>query len=163
MPERMQTPSDFVNDSIEFSEEILEATRNFARSKPWRGEQDLRAAKFREFHDALAHGTGPALIIDVPSPETDSGDSRFNQVMNAIEMRGKLSVVTYLYLYFLAQAVEEVQQGAFDGVEPMVKSATLFKRVFPRSFNRLRLDGGMFVSGSPIPGHLPERTRNEDQ
>ena len=100
MPQ-MPTPDQLVNESIVFSDEVLEATRNFARSRPWRGDVDLRAAKFREFHDALCNGgSGPALVIDVPDPETNSGDSRFNQDMNAIEMRGKLSVVTYLFLYF---------------------------------------------------------------
>ena len=148
MPQ-MPTPDQLVNESIVFSDEVLEATRNFARSRPWRGDVDLRIAKFREFHEALHIGTGPALIIDVPDPETNSGDTRFNQDMNAIEMRGKLSVVTYLYLYFISQAIEDVQRGAFDGIEPMVKAMTLFKKVFPKSYAKLRPGDGLFVSCGP--------------
>jgi hypothetical protein len=142
----MPTPDQLVNESIVFSDAVLEATRNFARSRPWRGDVDLRAAKFREFHEALCMGTGPALVIDVPDLETNSSDSFFNQEMNAIELRGKLSVVTYLFLYFTAQALEDVQREAFDGIEPMVKAMTLFKKVFPNSYAKLRPGDGLFVS-----------------
>ena len=110
MPQ-MPTPDQLVSASIVFSDEVLEATRNFARSRPWRGDVDLRAAKFREFHEALCGGSGPVLIVDVPDPETNSSDSFFNQDMNAIELRGKLSVVTYLYLFFLRRPLMTTGEG----------------------------------------------------
>jgi len=149
MPENrpMPAPTELVNESIEFSQDLLEAAQNFARSKPWKGDLDLRIAKFREFHDAICGGSGPALMIDIDDVETNSGESRFNPEMNAIEINGKLSVVTYLFLYFMSVAFEDVQRGTFDGVEPMVKAMTLFKKVFPRSFARLRGENGIFVAG----------------
>ena len=148
MPENapMPTPDQLVNDTLEFSDELMDAAQNFARSKPWKGDVDLRAAKFREFHETMCPSGSPALIIDIPEVETNSGASRFNQDMNAIELNGKLSVVTYLYLYFMAEAIESIQNGGFDGIEPMVKAMTLFKRVFPRSYAKLRPENGMFVS-----------------
>ena len=36
MPQ-MPTPDQVVNPSIVFSDVVLEATRNFARSRPWQG------------------------------------------------------------------------------------------------------------------------------
>ena len=42
-----------------------------------------------------------------------------------------------------------MQRGAFDGIEPMVKTMTLFKKVFPRSYAKLRACNGLFVSCGP--------------
>ena len=163
MPEnRILTPDELVNESIEFDEALLEATQNYARSKPWKGDVDLRIAKLREFHDAISSGSSPVLMVDVPEVEVpgSSGASRYNQEMNAIEIKGKISVLTYLFLHFLAQAIEDIQSGNFDGVEPMVKAMTLFKRFFPRSYAKLRMENGVFVSSglhrdSQLPVQAP--------
>lgn len=143
----MPTPSEVTDDSLVFNEDVVEAVKAFARWKPWQGSLAARCEKFRNLHEALCPGGSPALMFDIPDVETNSGDSRFNQDMNAIEIRGKLSVLTYLFLYFLSEAFEAVQNGTFDGVEPMVKAMTLFKRVFPKSYAKLRPGNGMFVSG----------------
>ena len=143
----MPTPSEVTDDSLVFNEDVVEAVKAFARWKPWQGSLAARCEKFRNLHEALCPSGSPALMFDIPDVETNSGDSRFNQDMNAIELRGKLSVLTYLFLYFFSEAFEAVQNGTFDGVEPMVKAMTLFKRVFPKSYAKLRPGNGMFVSG----------------
>lgn len=144
MPYRANYPrtvAELLDDTMTFRPAALRALRAFRRQKPWQGTLAQRRAKFRRLNRALAAAYGlpvPRLIL--PSSETDrvaNGCYSPSAGGGTIQLVGKLSVVTYLHEFGHARGYDERQAVRW--------SANLFRRVFPRSFARLRHDGHMLV------------------
>lgn len=133
-----QTVQDVLDENMTFRPAALRAVRAFARSKPWRGTIDERHWKFRALHRALCEAYGldpqPRLIFG-NDHSTCSGSSCFIPAANAIVLRGRLSVVTYLHEFAHARGMRERQACRW--------SINVFRRCFPLSWGRARFDGHM--------------------
>lgn len=119
-----------------------QAIRSFRDAKPWKGSVEERAAKFADLHRSLCR----AYDLETMLVRDDSGDhehtgtsarSYFDPHKNHIVQRGRLSVVTYLFLF-----------GGAAGMTP--RSALrfahdTFRHFFPRSFAGCRAVNGLLV------------------
>lgn len=118
------------------------AVKAFRDSKPWRGTLEERADKFAELHRGMcrAYDLETILVRDDAGDITHeqcSGGSEYDARTNRIIQRGRLSVVTYLYLFSLAVGNRRLQG--------MTLARKTFSHYFPRSFARCRDIGGLLV------------------
>lgn len=126
----------------------LRAVRKFAKSKPWSGSLSERQTKLRELNENLSAAYDvrpPQLVFGPAEPATDSGGSFYIRGLNAIVMRGRLSVVTYLH---------EFAHHLYGSDERKVCrwSLNLFRRCFPKSWEKLSFEGHMArMDNSEIP------------
>jgi hypothetical protein len=133
---------DVIDDDITYKSDALRSVQDFARSKPWRGSLDERHMKIRTLHNALckAYDLDPhPRVIFGNDHLSCSGASCFVVSANAIVLRGRLSVVTYLHEFAHARGMNERQACAW--------SINLFRKCFPRSWSRVRFDGHMVRTG----------------
>jgi hypothetical protein len=121
---------------VRLNQSAYTAIRDFRRAKPWRGTYSERSAKFDALHATLmgAYGLHTALLRE-PGPDACSGASEFCEVRDAIIQRGRLSVVTYFYLLAVARGKQRA--------EAMVWAVGVFQRMFPVSFARCSMVGGL--------------------
>jgi hypothetical protein len=115
------------------------AVKAFRDAKPWRGTRDERGGKFAELHRGLcrAYHRETMLIRDDGDPDGSSGSSAFDGRKDRITLRGRLSVVTYLFCFAAATGVSRraALRVAID----------TFRHFFPRSFARCRVVNGLLV------------------
>lgn len=125
-----------LNPHRKFKPDALRAVRAYARSKPWQGSLGERQNKMRRLHAALAvaYDREPAKLIFAGPNDADSGRSCYLPALDTIILRGPLSAISYLH------EVSHWLRGA-DEREAVGWSVNLFRRVFPRSFARLRFEG----------------------
>lgn len=118
----------------------LRAVRKFARAKPWQGTLSDRQTKLRQLNHDLAAAYGivePQLVFgEVNRDAGDSGSSCYIPTVQAIILRGRLSVVTYLH---------EFAHHLYGNSEQIACrwSVNLFRRCFPKSWQKLRFEGHM--------------------
>ncbi len=127
-------------DNKKYRAAALRAVKKFAKSKPWCGTLSERQIKFRRLnHDlAAAYGVAEPHVVfgGMPAIGGDSGSSCYIPAVQAIILRGKLSVVTYLH---------EFAHHLFGGNERKACrwSINLFRRCFPLSWEKINFDGHM--------------------
>jgi hypothetical protein len=111
---------------VVYRRETLAAVRDYARSKPWRGDGK---AKMQSLHVRLCeiYGTRAELVFDPRRPAC------FIPALRRIVLP-KVSVVSYLH---------EFAHARFGSCERRACrwSINLFRRCFPRSFARCRQVG----------------------
>ncbi len=133
MPE--YTQENLIVDRVRVNAEAREAILVFKRSKPWRGSHDERCVKFAAFHAAMCTAYGlERILLRLPASAVDSCSGE-SFLRGDICLRGRLSVVTYLHLLCAARGK--------DHFECCQWSLSMFKRFFPISFGRCRLEGFM--------------------
>jgi hypothetical protein len=115
------------------------AVKAFRDAKPWQGSIEERGDKFAELHRGLtnAYNLETMLLRDDSEPNAASGESRFDPVKNKILLRGRLSVVTYLFCFAAACGLS--RRAALH-----LAHAT-FRHYFPRSYRGCRMVNGMLV------------------
>jgi hypothetical protein len=129
--------NDLVNPRQKFSPATCRAIRALAKSKPWQGTRDEREQKIKTCHLALTSDQTIYLEFQDRDDNRNSGQSSATRGdYKAIIMRGRVSVVTYLYLY-------AITQGKTNAVKWAVSA---FKRFFPISFSRCKLENGLVVN-----------------
>jgi hypothetical protein len=144
-PNYPSTIAEVLDPPVRFKPATIEAVRQFARSKPWRGSVEERKTKFNAVHAALCATYGKTTKLLFSSIDgSDSGASCFMPFPDAIILSGRLSVVSYLHEF--AHALGRDERGAVRW------SASLFKRAFPRSFASCRHEGHMLRRGEPASG-----------
>src|SRR4051794_27713666 len=140
MPYRQNYPAtvaEVLDPSIKFPPEALRAVKKLARSKPWLGTYAERRAKF----EMLIHDLSAAYRISCPRIICDgidgggSGRSCYIPRLHTIVLRGRLSVVSALHEFGHALGKDERKACRW--------SINLFRRCFPRSWQRVRFDGHM--------------------
>ena len=129
--------------------------RAFARAKPWRGTPGERQKKFEAMHKEMCgtYGFKGALEFVNIHEGADSLNSHLpprGEVTN-IALVGKMSVITYLYLFAAAQF--QLQDGEERRPTAMAWTLACFKKFFPLSASRLVEAGGCYFK----PGEVPER------
>ena len=118
----------------------LRAVRKFAKSKPWSESLSERQTRFRQLNHDLAGAYGvaePQLVFGkINRDGDDSGSSCYIPAVQAIVVRGKLSVVTYLH---------EFAHHLYGHDERIACrwSVNLFRRCFPKSWEKLCFEGHM--------------------
>jgi hypothetical protein len=134
------TVAEVLDPAMTFKPAALRAVRAFARSKPWRGSIARRKDKFRRLNRELAHAYGipaPRLVFDGIEAGGPSGASSYRPLTHTITLSGKLSVLTYLHEFAHARGAGERQACRW--------SINLFRRCFPRSFDRCRAVGHTLI------------------
>ena len=138
MPRQPRYPSaaSFVNDAAEFTPEILEALRAYARSKPWHGDREQQLDKLRVLHAALCQCSDLTCEL-AEAPMAVPGRFAvciYHAATNTIYTAGRLSVVSYLFAFAGALCGD-------DHARRMTFAVNLYKRCFPRSFAAADLTG----------------------
>ena len=135
-PNYPATVNEVLNPPVRFKTATLEAVKQFARSRPWRGTLEERKAKFSSLHAALCAVYGRVTTLTFGELDGgDSGSSHYSPAKNEIVLCGNLSVVTFLHEF--AHALGRDERGAVRW------SVSLFRLCFSRSFARCRHDGHM--------------------
>lgn len=130
------SPNEVLNPPMKFKAGTMKVMADFKQSKPWRGTTDERIAKFTKLVADLSRVYGiqpPALDTTGVDSEESSDTSYYMPMMHLISLRGRLSVITLLHE--LAHALRKNERDACRW------SLSLFKRVFPRQWARLRFEG----------------------
>jgi len=119
-----------------FRKGVVPALRRFKEKRTERASTAERYAAMKELVEDLSAAYGiiaPSLSMHDISHDGDSGRSFYVQDAHAIVMVGKLSIITLLHEF--AHALGKDEHGAVGW------SASLFKRVYPRSYETLVHDG----------------------
>jgi hypothetical protein len=132
------TVEQLINDRKQYSEAVLEAVKEFARSKPYRGTNEERQAKYEALHVKLCAAYGIEITLQFVSiVNAPLGGFTFDDQTNVLTLTGKLSVVNYLHAFTAARGCGKRERFAW--------SLNLFKRCFPRSFERAEKVGPCLV------------------
>ncbi len=132
--------AEYVTDTAHYTPEVIEATKEYARSKPWAGDLEQRIEKLHAFHDRLCEACEMARVeIVLRQPSTDGPSAgRYRALDGKLILYGKLSVVTYLYWF--AAALYGIETRC-DHARQMTFAVNLYKQCFPRSFANANLTG----------------------
>lgn len=128
------TVAEVVDDQMMFNRRALVAVRRLARRKPWRGDVARRWRLFVWLNRQLAaaYGYEAPLLILKGHGRGDSTGSYYSPRRHEIVLTG-LSLVTLLHEIGHARGFGERQACRW--------SLNLFRRCFPRSWDRLRFEG----------------------
>jgi hypothetical protein len=129
-----QRPEDVLDPPVRFKRRTVAAVARFKMSKPWRGTEEERKAKFERLHLDLCavYGKQTRLTFGLLDGG-DSGSSHYTPSTDTITLCGRISVLTLLHEF--AHALGKDERGACRW------SLNLFRRVFPVSFSRCTADG----------------------
>lgn len=157
--------ADVLVDNPNFPEAAVDALKDFARAKPWRGNRQEREEKFKSVIAALNQAVGMNVscafdseIIDGPS--VNSRIDFADPAAPTILFTGKLSVATLLYLYAGCMAPYDETMSSHWG--RMRWAANVFKRFFPRSFAALDTSGA-YLMPPRIGQEFPPSTEPTDE
>lgn len=144
MPSMNQYPrrvADVIDENATYCADALRAVRELKKSKPWRGTTRERTAKFDRCLRSLCAAYGLDMVrLAVRGIGTARSNGMFCREANTITLVGKLSVVTFLHEFAHARGMKE--RGACRW------SVNLFKRVFPKQYEKLRSVGHILVTDS---------------
>lgn len=140
---RRPTVEEVINDGLGFKPEVLNAMREFRKLKPWRGTIPQRREKLTFLHHKLREiYERPFIELEFQLPEDfelPRGNGIFVEDNDTIYLIGKISVVTYLHVF--AKAV-----FGPDDEKAMEWSINLYRRIFPNSAARMRIEGSCIVN-----------------
>jgi hypothetical protein len=137
------TVAEILRPNIRYRRGVLPLLREFKARHPWRGSVERREALFRFLIDGLAGIYGIPrprfrfIDVSVSAQPGVSGSSYYSPALHEIGIIGKASVVTTLHEF--AHALGKGERGA------TLWSVNLFRRVFPRQYNRLTTRGHMLL------------------
>lgn len=137
------TVEQLIDDRKQYPEAVSEATKALARAKPWRGTDEERIQKLHAYHCALnaVYETEYGLEVHSLSADAATGGIQIDRTTETIVITGKISIVNYMHAYTLARGAG--RREAFKW------SLNLFKRCFPRSFERAEKVGPcLFKAGT---------------
>jgi hypothetical protein len=167
MPNNEMTVESLISEAKTFKPEVLEATKAYARSKPWKGTQAERQEKLMTLHTALCAAYELTLglkFIDIRDANLHGGMAISGRGANrAIVITGKVSVINYLHAFTKARGAGQRECYKW--------SLNLFKRCFPKSFDKSEKIGpNLFAAGTTArldalreAAEAAERERNEEQ
>jgi hypothetical protein len=129
-----------VPQSFTLNDAARAAVKAFRDSKPWRGTGQERLKKFETLHRGLCRAFDCETILDgavAVESTAPSFDSTSDPRRNRITLKGRLSVVTYLWAFIRCTG-----QPTWAA---LAKAKAIFKHFFPRSFARCKEVNGMLV------------------
>ncbi len=140
-----------VNDVVQpmrYHAACLQAVREFAAERPWKGDRETRRAKFEQLHEKLCRVYSKRTRLEFgdswkPGAGVGTSGSSFYVVPmtrggDVIRLRGRMSVVTYLHEF--AHALGKGETGAARW------SINLFRIIFPSRFAKCRGERHMVIS-----------------
>lgn len=128
------------------------ALKKFKAEKTFRKTDAERLESMRELVKELSKVYGiPHPLVDTEDIDGSfSGESTYHPYFNIITMRGKLSIITLLHEFGHAlKGKSETKAQSW--------AVGLFKKVYPKQFEKLETDGHFFKS--PIGGLEEARAR----
>lgn len=136
-------------DSVQFPPAAVEAMQRLARSRPWRGTIEQRKRKLLALSADLAAAYGVAEPrVTFGQSDERSDRSCYIPALQTIVLRGRnVSVISFTHEWFhhlLGASEHEVCRH----------SLALFKRCFPRSWERLRFEGHVARADRPTRGDI---------
>ena len=139
-PHYPATVGEVLDPPVRFRDDVIVAVQRFAEQKPWRGTVAERTAKLLVLHTNLCEIYSKQTTLGFEFLDGgDSGGSTYEPTSDAITIRGKASVVTYLHEF--AHALGRDEHGAVRW------SVNLFRQCFPISFARCLQDRHMLRQG----------------
>lgn len=139
---RGEYPSDgrsLLDDSMTFKPDAIRALRKFKREKTFRKSSGERLDAMRILVGELAEVYGlQSCINNLFFVENENSNGSYSPISGEIVLRGKLSIITLLHEFAHARGYREY--GAVRW------SLNLFRKVYPRQFERLTFRGHMAVS-----------------
>jgi len=123
-----------------YKREVLKAMRKFKKTKPFRGSFPKRRAKHAKLFFELCAVYEISLNLMLPTRDGQEGSGFYSHYQRSVRIGGKLSVVTLFHEF--AHALGKDEKGACSW------SLNLFKRFFPKSFERGFADGHCLRQGS---------------
>jgi hypothetical protein len=139
--------ADVLVEAPQFPQAVLDAGKEFARSKPWRGDLAERREKFEKFITDMNAAVGMNVSV------TYQNEDRESSIMSRVDFTnvdapviifdGRLSVATLLYTYAAAMAPYDQTMESHWG--RMRWAANMFRRFFPRSFAALDTSGAYLM------------------
>lgn len=129
------------DDNMEFSDEVIEAMYWFKKNCKYSEGSENRRQGMNILINALAtaYNLSPPELKFVDSGEEHSFASNYSPSHKRITMWGKLSLITLLHEFGHFMGMDEN-----DAVE---WSVSLFKRVYPKAYERLTPQGHCLVQG----------------
>jgi len=126
--------------TLNLNEAATTAIKAFRDAKPWRGTPEEKLAKFTDLHRGLARAYDlETMLLRGDSDEFGaSGASYFALRLNKIVLKGRLSVVTYLFCFATACGLQRMAATAW--------ARETFRHFFPRSWARCSDRDGLFVN-----------------
>ena len=146
------TVIEVLDDQMDFSSELLQAVRRFAKSGPWKGSTKSRQEKFRQLNRSMAGACGiePPKLTFGRLGGGSTGASHYIPRDHRIVMVGKLSVVTFLHEFAHALGYDERRACRW--------SINLFRECFPRQYSRLIHVGHTLVRPQDISAKLTKES-----
>jgi hypothetical protein len=132
------TVKECIDDKLKFRKATLNAVNEFKRMHPWRGTNRERRSKLIYLHRHLCEIYG----IDIGITFDPQGISQYLPEENIIVLNN-YSVVTFLHEF--AHAMGRDEKGACRW------SLNLFKRCFPKSFEKNHKVGHMLIKKKNLP------------
>lgn len=130
-----ETVAEVLDSDIRFHRRALRAVRKLAHAKPWRGSVRQRLDKFR--HCAI----DLASAYDVTCPNVQIGVvDCYIPAAATIYLRRNCSVVSFLHEFAHVRGMDERDACRW--------SINLFRKVFPRSFERCSQRGHLLVANN---------------
>ncbi len=137
-----QTVGEIIDDEMEYPEGVVEALERWKKKKLWGSSTNLErliglaemAVEISVIYDIECPLVKVDQSIDLDATVRDtkmqkSGSSNYNPTTHMIEMRGNLSIITFLHEY--GHALGKGERSATKW------SVNLFKRAFPVQFEKL--------------------------
>jgi hypothetical protein len=145
--------NEYIDDTIEYPTAVIEALKYFKKNYKFKSDtvrfeehMRRRLAGIRQLRDTLCREYGvPRVsvyaerILPNPSPGI-SCHCCYDVKLGCIRMIGKLSILTFLHEFS-----HHLQRGGTEE-EARRWSINLFKRVYPRAFERLNVRDGYFMT-----------------
>ena len=129
------TIAEVIDDAMTYPPETLAAFRNFKATYPYRGKLAERKVKFATLHAALCGIYNKKTTLNFRLLDGKPSDnSSYCRSSDAITLRGRLSVVTYLHEFAHALLGRDERNACRW-------SLSLFARFYPRSFARCLQQG----------------------
>jgi|SRR5579859_2979537 len=135
-----ETVAEVLDDNMKFLPGTNKVMEEFKKSQPWKGDREEIQAKFRALNEELStvYGIEPPQVIFVS--RFVYGSCYFsigNLIILEQEKDGRYSVVVFLHEFGHALGKNEKATCKW--------SINLFKRHFPRSFNKLIPKGHLLM------------------
>jgi hypothetical protein len=153
------TVAQLIDDAKVYSEEVIGATKELARSKPWQGTIEQRQEKLLAYHQKLCAAYDVEVQLAFANiSDAPMGGGTFDRETRTLTLLARISIVSYMHFFTRARGAGE--REAFKW------SINLFKRHFPKSFERAEKVGPFLLTrGSSIrlqAAQEADETRDED-
>jgi len=135
---------ELTRDDVEFLPGAVEALKAFKDKNTGKCSTEVRFAAMKELIGLLSgiYGISSPELVMEGIDGSSSGNSCYDGRPHRITMRGKLSILTLLHEFCHARGMDERQAVGW--------SVSLFKRVYPKQYDKLFHTGHVLEKPEPV-------------